>query len=548
MPLSSLARRPFVPAVIACLLLDLGSVVARPTLGSASGSGGVWQPIGPQPIASTSEWLNRPGGRTALGAPPYAGRVTAIAPDPFDDQTAYVGTAQGGVWKTGDGGVTWSPIFDQQPTLAIGALATDPSTPGTIYGGTGEANRSIDAYSGLGLFKSTDGGAAWAKVGGTRFDGCYFADVAVKADDPNVVLAAPTVIAGRYHKACAATGIYRSTDGGSTWTRTLAGNPYDLAADPTNPSIWIAGMGSSMNRPLNGVFRSTDGGRHWSSSMQGLPSVFSVPYGRVALASGSDGQRWYTAIANERTPQTLVGLYKSTNGGQRWSKMMAPTGLCGSQCAYDLALLADPADPTTLFVGGAGLYVYQSGASQATRLGYGDDGIHTAIHALAFAPDGALWVGNDGGVYRSTDGGSTFGNLNGGLSIVEFNQGAVGTSDRFVAGTQGNGTVEYSSGTWTDLEVGDGGYSAIDPTDPSTVYVTSSPGWIRTTDVVEKTTDAGSSFAVVFPPPHQANPAQFIAPLEMDPAQPGTLLYGGNQVYETADAGEIGRASCRERV
>jgi photosystem II stability/assembly factor-like uncharacterized protein len=462
--------------------------------------------------------------------------VTAIAPDPFDPQTAYVGTAQGGVWKTTDGGGTWSPLFDQEPSLAIGAVATDPSTLGTVYAGTGEANRSIDAYAGLGLFKSTDGGAGWAKIGGNQFDGCYFADVAVKGDDPNVLLAAPTSIQGRYNKTCPSAGVFRSTDGGSTWTRVLSGIPYDLAADPGDPSTWLAGLGSSKNSSLNGVFRSTDGGVHWSLVTSGLPQPGFTPYGRVALASGSDGQHWYAAIANDITQQ-LVGLYSSTNGGTRWKKMTAPTGLCSTQCGYDLVVAADPADPTTAYVGGTALYTYPAGSSKSTRIGYGDNGIHVGIHALSFDVDGALWVGTDGGAYRTADEGATFANLNNGLSILLFNQGAVGTADRFVAGTQGTGTLDSSNGTWTGLEIGDGGFSAIDPTDPSTVYVTSSPGWIQSNDVAEKTTDRGTSFTVVFPPLGQKYPGQYIAPLAMDPADPNTLLYGANQVFETTNGG-----------
>ena len=151
---------------------------------------------------------------------------------------------------------------------------------------------------------------------------------------------------------------------------------------------------------------------------------------------------------------------------------------------------------------------------------------------------GALWVGNDGGVHLTADQGATFTNLSAGLSITEFNQGTTGTSGFMLAGTQANGTLAYSEGEgWKAIEIGDGGFSVADPRDPNTIYVTASPGTVQDSGVVEKSTDGGATFSVVFPPPGVTFPGQFIAPLVMDPSDPDTLYYGQNQLFKTTDAG-----------
>jgi photosystem II stability/assembly factor-like uncharacterized protein len=236
-----------------------------------------WTPIGPAPIVSSSIPNGLDPGNT-----PVTGRIAAVAADPTNANTIYVAAAGGGVWKTTDGGTTWSPLTDNQATLSMGAIAVAPSNPNVIYAGTGEADNSIDSFYGRGILKSTDAGATWTLLTGNagvnEFDRRSISKIVVDPTNANTVYVALTwgtengVWPSSY-------GIYKSTDGGQTWTNSTAGittDRYafftDVVLNPTNPQTLYAAVGTFVARgangeianAANGVYKSTDGGTTWS--------------------------------------------------------------------------------------------------------------------------------------------------------------------------------------------------------------------------------------------------------------------------------------------
>ena len=224
-------------------------------------AGDGWSPIGPAPLLD--------------GTYTFSGRITAIAIHPTNANIAYVGGAQGGVWKTADHGATWTPLTDTQKSLAIGAIAIDPTNPNVIYAGTGEANNSCDSYFGAGILKSTDGGATWTLIAATPFANSSISRIIVNPTNSSILLAANTSGAGGFvcYGVGATVGVWRSTNSGVTWTRVLGttqtavtSHTHDLVIDPSNSSILYAGVYQS------GIWKSTNGGVSWTHLTTGLPA------------------------------------------------------------------------------------------------------------------------------------------------------------------------------------------------------------------------------------------------------------------------------------
>ena len=198
-----------------------------------------WTSIGPQPTNPGSQYVT-------------AGRVNSIAIDPNNSNTLYIGAAEGGVWKSTDGGQTWTPLTDAQPSLADGAIALDPSNSDIVYVGTGEENFAIDSYYGAGILKSTDAGATWKNLVGP-FLHAFIGSIAVSPANSQVLLLSSD------------TGIWRSSDAAASWTQVLDGTGTAVLFDPSNGDVAYAALGNPFGNFNNGVYRSTDGGRTWQS-------------------------------------------------------------------------------------------------------------------------------------------------------------------------------------------------------------------------------------------------------------------------------------------
>ncbi len=505
-------------------LLPLSALAAIPS----------WTFVGPQPI------------NTPYTDPIVSGRVSALATDPGDVNTVYLGGAQGGVWKTTNGGNSWTPLTDTQASTAIGSIALDPSNSSTIYVGTGEENFSTDSYFGAGILKSTDGGTTWTQFcgpfcGPVGQDGFYgggarIGGLAVHPTNGQILLAAVALL----NKD----GIYRSTDGGNTWTQVISGNPGNsVIFDPTNGNIAYASLGNSFSGGTEGVFKSTDSGKTWAAlNGTGANVLNLINAGRVVLAMApSTSTTLYAGIANAVTGD-LLGFFKTNDGGTNWTQLTSTPDYCTPQCSYDNVIAVQPSNPNVVFAGGAFettlVRSLDGGTTWTTLQSAASSGfLHADMHALAFFPNGnTLYLGNDGGAYVTTQitaSTPSFTALNSTLGITQFYPGlSINPTNAAIAigGSQDNGTVIYSGAlTWNDVVCGDGGYTAIDFITPATLYAACEKFHIF------KSTSNGAfgSWTLALNGINTGDRVDFIPPLVMDPSNSQTLYFGTHRVYQT---------------
>ncbi len=456
-----------------------------------------WTALGPNPIKATP-------GDTAIN---YSGRVSAIALHPQYDgssnQTVYVGGAQGGVWRSTNNGQNWTPIMDDQPSLAVGSIAIDPTNPNNIFVGTGEGNRSGDTYYGAGILKSTDGGATWRVIGGPTsnvapfrpvFVNSTIAAIAIDPVTPNVMLAATgsgsTASASGSAGAVDGTkqrGIWRSTDSGETWANVDpdgsggVATGFDVLVDPLNHNTVYAAIRA------RGVFRSKSGGAAgtWEKLTNGLAAS---TFNRINLAAGtpiapSVSTTLYASFSNSST-DAVLGIYKSTDGGDSWTKVTTPS--TGGQAEYNMALAVDPVDSNVVYYGGQ--FNYSLGTNEVMRSKDGGTtwvdmnslNLHPDTHVLVVAKNNRniIFTGNDGGIWRcdvATASSVNWTTLNTELSLTQFQSVALHPTDGnlMIGGTQDNGThIFKGSRIWDIIDDGDGGFSLIDQSNPLVMYHT----------------------------------------------------------------------------
>ncbi len=468
-------------------------------------SGLAWSPLGPRPILS-EYWS---------GNDDASGRVVSIAPHPTDPDIVYLASASGGIWKTTDGGDLWIPLTDELSSLNHGCVALDPSNPDTVYVGTGEYPTNTN---GDGLFRSFDGGITWTRIATTGQVGTRCSRIIVDPTDPDIIH-----VTGN-------SGYIRSTDGGLSWSTMLFGSASDLALNPLNPSILYVG------RRGDGVYQSTDGGTSLVRLGGGLPSS-NVARILVSIAA-SNPDIVYTAIVDNGSH--LRGLYKTTDGGAIWTLMGNTPDFPYPQGWYDVFLGVDPTDEDTLFAGGvfpsyavAGVIRSTDGGANWTDISVDPFGgqLHPDQHAVAFGPTGALWVGNDGGIWRSDNGGQSWQNKNATLTLTQNYNIALHPTDPdlMMGGTQDNGTVGRDFGTddWPQIIGGDGGFLAYDSDSPTRRYTT----YVRLS--VYRFVGGGAQNITG---PWDSDSVAFIAPLVMDPNDPHILLGGTNRIWRTTNA------------
>jgi photosystem II stability/assembly factor-like uncharacterized protein len=479
-----------------------------------------WRPVGPRPIRSPGE----------APSEPWSGRVTALATHPTHHRIAYLGGAVGGVWKTEDDGLTWTPTWNGQPTQAIGALAIDPRHPDTVYAGTGEAN-GADAYYGQGVFRTTNGGSTWARINTLHIDNCSIPRVVVKPGDSRTIGVAANDTHNVEASSTCPSGVYVSRDGGGSWTRETQNSPSELSIDAGHPSTWYLATDDG------GIQKSLDSGGTWQTLHSPAPPDMSRAL--IAVAPG-DSKRVYFTAANSHSK--VEGLWTSANGGASWSRRLAPRSYkaLGDQADYDFVLTVDPRDSGTVYVGGAEV------VGRYTRFGRAHSEVlfrvHPDFHALVFDAVGRLWVGSDGGAYRTTGPGHIT-NLNRTLALTQFSSNISGAgSGTLVGGTQDNGTVRFTgSRAWAEIGQGDGGYSAVSPAHPKVVYYTSQ---YDNTDYIYKSTDGGATYEVADKGIKVSEDALFYAPLAISPTNPRRLYAGGSHLWVTDDgAAQWHRAS-----
>ena len=477
-----------------------------------------WSSLGPEDI---------PRGQTYGASRVHVtGRVAAVAVDPSDAEHLLVGAANGGVWESRDGGDTWAPRSDFAPTLAVGALAFDPSDPSIVYCGTGEGNWWW--FLGAGLLRSTDGGTTWSTHCTAPFVGRGFYDLVVDPADGQHLLAATT------------SGLYVSTDGGTNWTPRRFTPTFSLAIAPdAGPDAEIL-AGSS-----DGVWRSTDGGTTWTAvRLPGSPGFFT----RLAVALGpSSTPRRVRApepvplgVAYAWGAGTLPYLWRRPGRDQTWAEQTTPAGIDIGQAWYDWFLAISPGDPDQIYCGA--ITVYRGTRADSANWDWLDiatkasgDSIHPDSHAIAFAPGApdTIYVGTDGGLFRSRDRGVTWAHRNNGLVISEFEYIAsnLSTSRWLIGGTQDNGTERWlGSSTWEHVGDGDGGDCDLDNTDPDTVYRTSQNMYL------ERSIGGGAwgTWTPIPPPVPDGELRSFYAPFE---CAGDTIAMTGAALYVSRDTG-----------
>lgn len=521
----------------------------------------------------------------AIGPAIMGGRVSDIAIDSRNPYVFYVGLATGGVFKTGDNGTTFDPIFDKESALSIGAVAVAPSDSDVVWVGTGEANDRNSSEWGNGVYRSTDGGGTWQNVG--LKDSRSIARIIVHPKDPNVAYVA---VSGHLWVDGGERGLYKTTDGGKTWKLILqAPAPHnartgcvDVAFDPSNPEIVYAalyarqrtpwdftyGVNATNGEDVGGIFKSTNGGAAWKKLGGGLPTLT----GRIGLSVSASNPKIVMAVvqSDEGGATDLReihsrggGVYRSDDGGEKWARM---TDL-NPRPFYFSQIRIDPANDQRVYLLGYALLVSDD-AGHNFREDYSEK-VHADCHALVVQAGSApppkpakpedkdkppkppisnrVLLGTDGGVYQSYNGGKAWEHLNK-VPAGEFYRISVDDSQpfyRIAGGLQDNSNFVGPSGVmskdgimnsdWTNLGGGDGFYVQFDPSDRDTFFAESQGGEIHRINL------RTGELRQLRPEPPEGQPRyrfHWNSPLIMSRHKPGVIYLAGNRVFRLTDRGE----------
>jgi PKD repeat protein len=454
---------------------------------------------------------------------PGNGRINAVAEDPNDPNTLYVGAPSGGCWKSTDGGQTWAVLTDQLQALGVSAIAIDYTNSNVIYLGTGDDDGG-DTYS-IGVLKSVDGGQSWnaLSLGNASLFGTRIYRILIHPTDNNTVFVASSL------------GLYKSSDAGNNWVRLRTGRWRDLELKPGDPqTIYLSNTTFSM---------STDGGSTWTTTNTGLPRSSDI--NRAEIAVSPDDPNVVYFLAGDAFYSSFYGLYRSTNSGTSFTlQANSPnvfaydaTGAdtTSGQSWYDMALCVAPDDANEVYVGGINVWSSTDGGVTFDLKShwYYPPGVaytHADIHVLEKFGN-RLYCGSDGGIFKSTDDGTTFADLSDGLSITQFYRIA-GTEllpNKLAGGTQDNGCNLISNNSALHTNGGDGMEVLMSPFDSNLVITSSQYGNFSLS------TDGGYSSIPIFTGPRGTG--NWITPMVMHPADDGFLLAGYDQVYMSFNRG-----------
>jgi photosystem II stability/assembly factor-like uncharacterized protein len=500
--------------------------------------------------------------------PAVGGRVCRSAGVPGDPLTWYVASAAGGIWKSSDGGIHWSPIFDEQPVSSIGSLAISPSEPNVLYAGSGEANIRGNVEVGNGIYKSSDAGKTWQHV--WKQEG-QIGTIIVHPGNPDVAFAA---VLGHAFGPNPQRGVYRTTDGGKTWKQVLSRDPdtgaSDVCFDAHNPRVLFAGLWQARRRPWelvsggpgSGLYTSRDGGDTWTQLVP-LPDADSeeVPpeapagkryckglpegiWGKVGVAvAPSDPKRVYALIEADKG-----GLFRSDDGGESW-KLINPGRALRQRAFYYTTLTIDPSNADVVWVPQVPLLKSIDGGKSFQRVKGPHHGDH---HDVWIDPKDPRRIidSNDGGVDISTNGGQSW--FAPPLPLGQFYH--INVDNRLpyhISGTmQDIGTASGPSNSlsehgipvsdWHPVGGGETGFTASDPIDPNIVYAGEYGGYISRYD--HRTRQAQNISVYPFNPSgHGAEGLeyrfQWTAPILISPHDHRVVYHAANVLFRTADAG-----------
>ncbi len=420
-----------------------------------------------------------------LGPGTMSGRITSIAGSDKDGKTVYVGTAGGGVWKTTNAGASFKPIFDKY-CLSIGAIAIDQKDPNVVYVATGESNMRNSVSYGDGLFKSTDGGDNWDKIGLDSTE--HISKILINPQDSKIIYVA---VPGSLWSDGKNRGLYKSVDAGATWQKILYTNEKtgcaDVVMNPQNPDELLVTMWQfrrtpysfSSGGPGSAMYKSKDGGKTWTKITKGLPEG---ELGRIALALSPSNPQHILAIVEAKETK----LFVSNDGGESWSKEAATTNV-EARPFYFSTIAFDPKDDKRVYRPAFFLSVSDDGGKSFTDASNEGGWVHSDHHAIWINPlyTNQVWIGTDGGVFLSNDRGITFTFIQN-LPVGQFYHVQTDNQEPYnvYGGLQDNGTwmapSQYyggiSNGRWRALFGGDGFWAQPDPTDPNTAYAEAQGG------------------------------------------------------------------------
>ena len=478
----------------------------------------------------------------ALGPAVTGGRVTSIEGVASDPKVLYVGAAGGGVWKTSTGGTSFKPVFDKN-TQSIGAIAVDQAKPDNVWVGTGEAWVRNSTSVGTGIYKSKDAGDNWQFMGLPKSE--RIGKIVIDPKNSSTVYVA---VLGGLWNASEDRGLYKTTDSGATWKKILYVNPdtgcSDVVVDPQETSIVYAATWQFRRYPWkfesggpgSGIHRSTDGGATWEKMKDGLPQE---KLGRIALAlaAGRPGTV-YAAIESSKS-----GFYRSDDAGRSW-KLESTQPPIGMRPFYFMNLVADPKDYKKIYKPGMMSIMSSDGGKTWTNFGMET---HSDHHAIWIDPTNTstLYLGTDGGVYRSNDNGATWNFLRG-LPLAQFYHISFDMERPYnvYGGLQDNGSWAAPSSSkagevmnkdWTNVGFGDGFYVWAHPTDRDVVYsqyqgghllrYTKSTGELKAIKPLEKPGELKYRF-------------NWNAATALSPSDPNAFYVGGQYVFRSKDRGE----------
>ena len=479
---------------------------------------------------------------TFAGPLNIGGRLTDVEMHPSDMVTIYAATASGGVFKSGNTGSSWAPIFDSALSLSIGDIAIAPSDPQVLYVGTGEANcgGGSQTYDGVGIYKSTNGGNTWIHCGleASRNIG----RMVIHPHNSDIVY---TAAMGNLFSNNPERGIYKTTDGGQSWQKMLfvsdSTGGIDVVLHPEHPDTVFAAMWERIRRPNRrsyggitcGIYRSYNGGLDWTELTNGLPSPGNN-VGRIGIdLSRSDPNTLY-AIYADKTGY-FEGVYKSTNGGDSWVQTNdGSLSNCYASYGWWFGRISiDPVEPNIAYVIGFDLYKTSNGGN--TWINISEITVHVDQHGLYAHPmnHNFVVVGNDGGLYTSVNGGNTWSWINN-LPITQFYTCEIDQQhpERLYGGTQDNGTNRTLTGNlndWQSIYWGDGFYALVDPEDNDYIYAEYQYGNFA------KSVNGGTTFNTAMNGISGSDRKNWCTPVVFDPTNPEILYYGANRLYKSTN-------------
>ena len=523
----------------------------------------------PSNLVECEEWKNakvgskRGGGGQAKGASNWSslgpstaatggnGRINCIAFHPTNANTFWVGTPAGGMWKTTNGGVTWSTNTDDLPVLGVSSIAIHPTDPDIMYIATGDGDGalSLSAFGqplagdtkSIGVLKSTDGGSTWTQVlSAEQNEGVLIRKVIIDPVYPDYVFAATNV------------GIFLTENAGTTWSNVLSGYFMDIEYHPTNSDITYA---SSYDPGGNAqVFVSYNVGADWQQTTN-LSGEIRIEIGVTPAAPDA-----VDILCSDAAQNGLNSLHYSTDQGGSWAPYFfggAGSNLLGwmgdasdadGQGNYDLAFAIDPDNYANIFVGGVNTWRTADGGNgwfisnmwidapdYASPPGV--EVVHADHHFLAFHPlqSSTLFDCNDGGVYKSTDGGNTWTNLTDGLAVSQMYSISSSQTDAglVVAGLQDNGSIGLDQGSWTQITSGDGMMCHVDPTDANYIYTSYASGVLYRVDLA-----AQNVYTISQNLPGGQQSGEWVTPFVIDPFDANVLYAGFESLYRSDDRGD----------